>query len=82
MTVYFSILLLIVFGSSHCEGIISSAIVNNSLTCLLMDYKHSFLIGIQVDLLGHRMCICSALVDILKLFSKEFVPIYIPTKNA
>lgn len=34
-------------------------------------YKHPFLLVIQVDLLGHRVCICSALADNISVFQRK-----------
>lgn len=54
----------------HCE---------NSISCPLMN-KYSYLLllslSIYLELLGHKVCICSVLVDTIKLFSKGviFIP--------
>lgn len=43
-------------------------------------YTHLLLsIYLELQLLGNRVCICSALTDSAKLFSKVAVPIYPPT---
>ena len=44
---------------------------------------HRFFWGIyiEVELLGHRLCLSSTLLDNAKLFSKAFVLIYTPTSG-
>ena len=37
----------------------------------------SVLLG--VEMLGHRICMYSVIIDILKQFSQMFAPVYIPT---
>ena len=49
----------------------------------LSTHKYVFLLGIHLnmELLVHRVNICSALVDTRKLFSEKIVSIYIPTNS-
>lgn len=74
----------------HCTSNTVYLFLNYQVYCSTLHSHLSLLVNIWllsleysggVELLGQRVCICSASVDIASQLSKMLVPIYIPTSS-